>query len=92
MSIVTYGTLTFLGRGSIGLIQGIMGLLFSIQGYYGVIEYDLDDIRNFILWILVSSGGCIAIGITSLEREESYCRDLDAKEDKRCRDQVIWWV
>merc|ERR1712154_646928 len=90
--IVANALLAFLGRGVLGLIQGLVGILAGIEGYYGAMACSIRNIKVLITYIVVSSLFCIFMGVYAQSTIDSYC-NLDKKtEIEKCEKVVSTWT
>ena len=90
--IVASAILFFLGRGTFGLIQGVVGIIAGIEGYYGATEYSIKNIKALLIYLAVSTLFCIAMGVYSRYSIETYCAIPDAVTQDKCKKMVITWT
>ena len=88
--MVSSAILTFLGRGTFGLIQGLVGVIAGIEGYYGAMQYSLKNIKTVLIYLSLSSLFCIAMGVYSQYSADTYCEDPET--EKQCRWVVLTWT
>ena len=86
--------LLFYGRGSIGVIQGFIGILFSIEGYYGALEYNYKSIKRVIIFLFISTIVCLLIGIYSQTTNGNYCDNtyFYNKDQQECELTTKVWL
>ena len=89
--MVSSGILTFLGRGTFGLIQGIIGVIAGIEGYYGALEYSIKNIKILFGYLCLSTLFCIIMGVYSQSSVTSYC-DIDKTQKQQCVSTVLTWT
>mmetsp|Transcript_24177 Transcript_24177/g.38342 ORF Transcript_24177/g.38342 Transcript_24177/m.38342 type:complete len:191 (-) Transcript_24177:317-889(-) len=90
--MVASAILTFLGRGTFGLIQGVVGIIAGIEGYYGAMEYSLKNIKVLLIYLGVSSLVCIFMGVYSQYSTNSYCDVNSEAYRKQCESTVLTWT
>ena len=90
--MVASGILTFLGRGTFGLIQGVIGVIAGIEGYYGAMEYSIKNIKLLLIYLVFSTLLCITMGVYSQYSTEEYCNIKDKNYKKQCESTVLAWT
>ena len=90
--IVASAILFFLGRGTFGLIQGVVGIIAGIEGYYGATEYSIKNIKWLLIYLTVSTLFCIAMGVYSQYSIDKYCDISDPVTQSKCEKMVITWT
>eukprot|EP00485_Elphidium_margaritaceum_P014861 CAMPEP_0202723360 /NCGR_PEP_ID=MMETSP1385-20130828/165221_1 /ASSEMBLY_ACC=CAM_ASM_000861 /TAXON_ID=933848 /ORGANISM="Elphidium margaritaceum" /LENGTH=129 /DNA_ID=CAMNT_0049388475 /DNA_START=75 /DNA_END=461 /DNA_ORIENTATION=+ len=90
--MVASAILTFLGRGTFGLIQGVCGIIAGIEGYYGAIQYSYTNIRRVLIYLGISTIVCIITGIYSQYSSPQYCNVPDEGFKRQCETTVLSWT
>ena len=90
--MVASAILTFLGRGTFGLIQGVVGVIAGIEGYYGAMEYSIKNIKLLLIYLSLSTLFCIIMGVYSQYSTNSYCNVTDKNYKKQCESAVLTWT
>lgn len=90
--MLTSALLFFFGRGTFGLIQGIIGLIFGIEGFYGAMEYSRKSIRRFIIFLIISTLVSVIFGFYSLTEVDTYCATSDENSKEQCTQTVNIWT
>jgi hypothetical protein len=67
------------GRGVIAIIQAIVGIIFSIEGFWGAVRYDSPSIKRFLIFLVFYFFVSIAISIIDLQTRNTYC--VTAQDD-----------
>ena len=65
------------GRGVISILQAIVGVIFSVEGFWGAVRFDRPSIRRFLLFLFFDFLTGIAVGILDLETVTEYCQTAD---------------
>eukprot|EP01083_Nonionella_stella_P027077 74465_1 len=90
--MVSSAFLMFFGRGTFGLIQGVLGVIAGIEGYYGAMEYSIQNIKILLTYLCISTLCCIAIVIYSQYSADSYCNVKTEEQKKECQSAVLGWT
>lgn len=73
------------GRGVISIIQAIVGVIFSIEGFWGAVKYDGPSVKRFLIFLSFYFLVSTAISIIDLETIDEYCSTaLDDADRKEC--------
>lgn len=80
---------TFTGRGIIAIIQGIVGVIFSIEGFWGAVKVDQLIMRRFLFFLFFYLCLSIVIGIINLRTLDDYCRTAQPREKKHCEEVAL---
>jgi len=76
--------LMFTGRGVIAILQGIIGLIYFIEGFWAAVKGDAREMKKFIVFIGFFSITSIAMSIINLETIDYYCSTAIADVYAKC--------
>ena len=81
--IVECGYIAITGRGVISILQAIVGVIFSIEGYWGAVRFDRPSIKRFLIFLLCFFTAGIAVGIADSTTITEYCSTAedDSQQD-----------
>ena len=65
------------GRGVISILQAIVGVIFSVEGFWGAVRFDRPSIKRFLIFLLFDFLAGIAVGVLDLETVDEYCATAD---------------
>jgi hypothetical protein len=63
----------FTGRGIFAILQGIVGTLFGVDGYWGTVKYSAVHVRKLIYFLIGYSAASTCIGILNLATVSFFC-------------------
>ena len=70
------------GRGVISILQAIVGVIFSIEGYWGAVRFDRPSIKRFLIFLLCFFTAGIVVGIIDTTTITEYCSTADNSSDQ----------
>ncbi|GAB5362885.1 hypothetical protein AAMO2058_000836900 [Amorphochlora amoebiformis] len=78
--------ITLTGRGLLSVIQGVLGMIFAVEGLTGFTTLRLDVVKRFRVLLFLYLVASICIGIINLLSIDQYCET--AEDINRCRTQA----
>jgi len=60
-------------RGVPAVLQGVLGIIFSMEGLHNTTRYDLRGIRNYVIFLIIYLAGSVVISTINLNTIEFYC-------------------
>ena len=70
------------GRGVISILQAIVGVIFSIEGYWGAVRFDRPSIKRFLIFLLCFFAAGIVVGIIDWTTITEYCSTASNSSDQ----------
>jgi hypothetical protein len=75
------------GRGVVSIIQAIVGLIFSIEGFWGAVKYDSATVKRFLAFLVGYFFVSVGISIIDIQTIHDYCSTaVDDADKKKCTD------
>ena len=75
------------GRGVVSIIQAIVGVIFSIEGFWGAVKFDGPTVKRFLIFLVAYFFVSAAISVINLQTLDEYCSTaVDANDKKYCLD------
>ena len=71
------------GRGVVSIIQAIVGVIFSIEGFWGAVKFDGSTVKRFLVFLVFYFFVSVAISIVNLQTLDDYCSTAVDDEDKK---------
>jgi len=77
------------GRGVVSIIQAIVGVIFSIEGFWGAVKYDGATVKRFLVFLVGYFFVSVAISIVDIQTISDYCSTALSDDDHdNCIDQA----
>ena len=70
------------GRGVISILQAVVGVIFSIEGYWGAVRFDRPSIKRFLIFLLCFFAAGIVVGIIDTTTITEYCSTASSGSDQ----------
>eukprot|EP00808_Paulinella_micropora_P004357 g61064.t1 len=72
------------GRGIISILQGIIGVMYFLEGFWAVVKEDADMLFRTVVFLIVF--GCVGIFVTVMNyiTRQQYCATAQASEMDEC--------
>jgi len=83
--MVSSGLITLTGRGLLSVLQGVLGIIFAVEGISGFTTRKLDVVKRFRVLLVLYLIFTICIGILNLATINQYCST--AEDKMRCDEQ-----
>jgi len=78
------------GRGVVSIIQAIVGVIFSIEGFWGAVKFDAATVRRFLAFVVVYFVVSVTVSIVNLRTIDTYCSTAFDEEDRMtCEDTAL---
>lgn len=75
------------GRGVVSIIQAIVGVIFSIEGFWGAVKFDGPTVKRFLIFLVAYFFVSAAISVINLQTLDEYCSTaVDANDKRYCLD------
>jgi len=75
------------GRGVVSIIQAIVGVIFSIEGFWGAVKFDGPTVKRFLIFLVAYFFVSAAISVINLQTLDEYCSTaVDENDKKYCLD------
>jgi len=76
------------GRGVVSIIQAIVGVIFSIEGFWGAVKYDAATVKRFLVFLVGYFFVSLGISIIDIQTITDYCSTaLDDQDHDTCLHQ-----
>lgn len=83
----------FTGRGVVSIVQGVVGVIFAVEGFWACVKCDLPAVRKFLTFIPIYTAICIAVSIANLFTVDTYCSSaITASDSDTCHDQATLYA
>lgn len=73
MCVLGSATTLLFGRGVVAIAQGVVGILFGLEGYYGARKFNRSAVALFLAFLLANIVASVAIGLMTLNNLHSSC-------------------
>jgi riboflavin transporter FmnP len=80
------GMSMFSGRGVLALLQGIVSIMFAIEGFWGAVQYNRIMLRRLIYFFVFLFIFSIVVGVLNFVLVDEYC---DSNEGEANRDECL---
>jgi hypothetical protein len=61
------------GRGVISIIHSIVGVIFSIEGFWGAVRYDRSTVKRFLVFLVFFFFVSLSLAVIHLQTMDSFC-------------------
>lgn len=72
------------GRGLAGILQGISGFIFAVEGAWGAVKQDQKTLKVFMLFLGFYFVFSLFIGVINIQTAKVYCTTAQEEEMKKC--------
>ena len=77
------------GRGVVSIIQAIVGVIFSIEGFWGAVKFDAATLKRFLIFLVGYFFVSVGIAVIDIQTLDAYCATaVDQTDLKKCEDQT----
>ena len=80
------------GRGVVSIIQAIVGVIFSIEGFWGAVKFDAATVKRFLIFLVAYFFVSVGISVIDIQTINDYCSTAVNSDDKTlCKDQATMY-
>ncbi len=69
------------GRGVISIIHSIVGVIFSIEGFWGAVKFDRSTTKRFLVFLVFFFVVSLALAVIHLQTMDSFCSTATDESD-----------
>ena len=83
----------FTGRGVVSIVQGVVGVIFAVEGFWACVKCDLPAVKKFMAFLPIYNAICIAVSVANLFTVNTYCSAaITASDSDTCHDQAMLYA
>jgi hypothetical protein len=80
------------GRGVVSIIQAIVGVIFSIEGFWGAVKFDTATVKRFLIFLVAYFFVSVGISVIDIQTINDYCSTAVNDDDRKsCKDQATMY-
>lgn len=77
------------GRGVVSIIQAIVGVIFSIEGFWGAVKFDAATLKRFLIFLVGYFFVSVGIAVIDIQTLDAYCATaIDPGDLRKCEEQT----